>query len=71
MAEHRYCEDCVWFRPVKHLGLFKAVDQTFARCAHPAATPENLVVRHEARTHCTTQRRHPPCGPEGKLWEWA
>ncbi len=69
MAEHRYCEDCVWFRPVKTL-WWRDANQNFARCAHPSANSQNLVTRDEARAFCSIMRQY-SCGLEGKLWERA
>lgn len=70
MAEHRYCEDCVWFRPVKTL-WWRGSDQTYARCLRPEADSRNVIARNGEGTYCSVQRRFPPCGPEGKLWEQA
>lgn len=31
----------------------------------------NVIARNGEGTYCSVERRFPPCGPEGKLWERA
>lgn len=58
--EHRYCEDCAWYRP-------RFIDD--ADCANPSYGA-NLVSREKSEVKAWLMRvRSYACGVEGKLYE--